>query len=73
MSAKESCHADEQADMEQMQRAVATSLHEHWVFFLVEGIILVILGLAAIVIPHIATLAVEILFGWLFLIAESSA
>ena len=55
-------------DMEQMQRAVATSLHEHWVFFLVEGIILVILGLAAIVIPHIATLAVEILFGWLFLV-----
>jgi uncharacterized membrane protein HdeD (DUF308 family) len=56
-------------DMEQMQRAVVTSLHEHWVFFLVEGIILVILGLAAIVIPHIATLAVEILFGWLFLIS----
>jgi len=56
-------------DIEQMQRAVATSLHEHWVFFLVEGIILVILGLAAIVIPHIATLAVEILFGWLFLIS----
>jgi uncharacterized membrane protein HdeD (DUF308 family) len=34
-----------------------------------EGIILVILGLAAIVIPPIATLAVEILFGWLFLIS----
>jgi uncharacterized membrane protein HdeD (DUF308 family) len=52
-----------------MQGAVATSLHEHWVFFLVEGIILVILGLAAIVIPRIATLTVEILFGWLFLIS----
>ena len=36
---------------------------------LVEEIILVILGLAAIVIPPIATLAVEILFGWLFLIS----
>lgn len=58
-------------DIEQMQRAVATSLHEHWVLFLVEGIILVILGLAAIVIPHIATLAVEILFGWLFVISGS--
>jgi uncharacterized membrane protein HdeD (DUF308 family) len=56
-------------DIEQMQRAVATSLHEHWVLFLVEGIILVVLGLAAIVIPHIATLAVEILLGWLFLIS----
>ena len=58
-----------QPDIEQLQRAVATSLHEHWVLFLIEGIILVILGLAAIVIPPIATLAVEILFGWLFLIS----
>jgi uncharacterized membrane protein HdeD (DUF308 family) len=56
-------------DTEQIQRAVATSLHEHWVLFLVEGIILIILGLAAVVIPPIATLAVEILYGWLFLIS----
>jgi len=56
-------------DIEKIQRGVATSLHEHWVLFLVEGIILVILGLAAIVIPPIATLAIEILFGWLFLIS----
>jgi uncharacterized membrane protein HdeD (DUF308 family) len=56
-------------DIEQFQRAMATSLHEHWVFFLVEGVILIILGLAAVVIPPIATLAVEILYGWLFLIS----
>jgi len=56
-------------DIEEIQRKVATSLHEHWVLFLVEGIILVILGLAAVVIPPIATLAVEILIGWLFLIS----
>ena len=55
-------------DIEQIRRAAATLLHEHWGLFLVEGIILVILGLAAILIPPIATLAVEILFGWLFLI-----
>ncbi|WOJ88548.1 HdeD family acid-resistance protein [Methylocapsa polymorpha] len=56
-------------DIEEIQREVATSLHEHWALFLVEGIILVILGLAAVVIPPIATLAVEILIGWLFLIS----
>jgi len=56
-------------DIEQIQSAMATSLREHWVLFLVEGIILVILGLAAIVVPPIATLAVELLFGWLFLIS----
>jgi uncharacterized membrane protein HdeD (DUF308 family) len=54
---------------EQIQSAMAASLREHWVLFLVEGIILVILGLAAIVVPPIATLAVELLFGWLFLIS----
>ncbi len=56
-------------NIEQIQSAMATSLHEHWILFLVEGIILVILGLVAIVIPPIATLAVELLFGWLFLIS----
>src|SRR5712672_1677311 len=54
-------------DIDQIQTAMVTSLHEHWRLFLVEGIILVILGLAAIIIPPIATLAVELLFGWLFL------
>ena len=58
-----------QPNIEEIQRVVATSLHEHWVLFLVEGIILVVLGLLAIVVPPIATLAVEILFGWLFLIS----
>jgi uncharacterized membrane protein HdeD (DUF308 family) len=58
-----------QPDIDKIQRAVAATLHEHWKLFLVEGIILVVLGLAAIVIPPIATLAVAILFGWLFLIS----
>jgi uncharacterized membrane protein HdeD (DUF308 family) len=56
-------------EIDQIQTAMVTSLHEHWRLFLVEGIILVILGLAAIIIPPIATLAVELLFGWLFLIS----
>ena len=56
-------------DIGEFRRGVATSLREHWVLFLVEGIVLVILGLAAVVIPPIATLAVAILFGWVFLIS----
>jgi uncharacterized membrane protein HdeD (DUF308 family) len=56
-------------DIEQVHTALVTSLQEHWRLFLIEGIILVVLGLAAIVIPPIATLAVELLFGWLFLIS----
>jgi uncharacterized membrane protein HdeD (DUF308 family) len=49
--------------------AVAKTLHDHWLLFLIEGIILVILGLLAVAAPPIAGLAVTILFGWVFLIS----
>jgi uncharacterized membrane protein HdeD (DUF308 family) len=50
-----------------VRTAVANALHEHWVLFLVEGVVLLVLGAVAIVIPPFATLAVTIIFGWLFL------
>ena len=56
-----------QPDIAGLQRAVANALHEHWKLYLVEGIVLLILGAIAIVIPPIATLAVTIVLGWLFL------
>jgi uncharacterized membrane protein HdeD (DUF308 family) len=37
--------------------------------FLIEGVILVILGVLAAIAPQIATVAVTILIGWLFVIA----
>jgi uncharacterized membrane protein HdeD (DUF308 family) len=52
-----------------LQSAVAKAIHEHWKSFLIEGIILLILGMIAIVIPWVATLAITIFVGWLFLIA----
>ena len=52
-----------------MGRALAGAIHEHWALFLIEGIILVILGLAAIALPPIATLAFTIIIGWVFLIS----
>src|SRR5579862_869955 len=48
--------------------ALKKSLAEHWRLFLAEGIVLVVLGLAAIVIPPLAGLAATIIIGWLFLI-----
>jgi uncharacterized membrane protein HdeD (DUF308 family) len=50
-------------------QALANSLHDHWVMFLVEGIVLLCLGFLAILIPPLATLGVTLLFGWLFLIS----
>jgi uncharacterized membrane protein HdeD (DUF308 family) len=58
-----------QRDIDQLQRAAVASLHEHWKFYLIEGIILVALGAAAVVAPQVATVAVTILLGWVFLIS----
>ena len=59
----------DQQNAERMGRAVAGAIHEHWGLFLAEGIILVLLGVAAIVLPPIATLAFTIIIGWVFLIS----
>jgi uncharacterized membrane protein HdeD (DUF308 family) len=56
-------------DQSDLQRAVVSAIHEHWVLFLVEGIVLVILGALAILVPPLATITVTILIGWLFLIS----
>ena len=59
----------QQEPSDQMRRAVVSTIHEHWVLFLIEGIILLILGAAAIIVPVIATLAFTLFIGWLFLIS----
>ena len=45
------------------------AVRAHWKAFLIEGILLVVFGLAAIIVPPAASLAVTILLGWLFLIS----
>jgi len=54
---------------ENTRRAVVSAIHEHWVLFLIEGIVLMILGAAAIIVPVIATLAFTLVIGWLFLLS----
>jgi len=48
---------------------VATALHRHWKLYLAEGIVLLVLGAIAILVPPIAMLAVTIVLGWLFFIS----
>jgi uncharacterized membrane protein HdeD (DUF308 family) len=52
-----------------LQSAFSQAVREHWKLFLIEGIILVILGLLAIAVPPLATIAATIFIGWLFLIS----
>jgi uncharacterized membrane protein HdeD (DUF308 family) len=59
--------ATDRLDVERAQAAVSAALTGHWRAFLAEGIILLVLGLLAIIVPPIATLAVEILIGWILL------
>jgi uncharacterized membrane protein HdeD (DUF308 family) len=50
-----------------LQQAVAAAVREHSTLFLVEGVVLLILGAIAIVVPPLATVAVTIIIGWVFL------
>jgi uncharacterized membrane protein HdeD (DUF308 family) len=56
-------------ELNQMQSRMRAAVREHWKAFLFEGILLVILGLAAMIVPPLASLAVTIFLGWMFLIS----
>jgi len=58
-----------QPEFAAMQARFAEAFRRHWKTLLIEGIVLLILGAIAIVVPEIATLAVAILLGWLLLIS----
>jgi uncharacterized membrane protein HdeD (DUF308 family) len=57
------------SEMNQLQSAIAQSIREHWVLFLIEGIVLVVLGILAILVPPLATITFTLFLGWLFLIS----
>ncbi len=54
---------------EELVGAVRRSLKEHWQLFLIQGILLVILGALAIAVPVIASVAVAAFVGWLLFFA----
>jgi uncharacterized membrane protein HdeD (DUF308 family) len=56
-------------DNSELPTKMRDAVREHWKAFLLEGILLAILGLAAMVVPPAASLAVTIILGWLFLIS----
>lgn len=46
-----------------------TAASAHWQFFLGEGVVLLCLGIAAIVVPPVAAVAVDVLLGWILLVS----
>jgi uncharacterized membrane protein HdeD (DUF308 family) len=55
-------------DLDNVRRRMASAIHDHWKLFLVEGIVMMVLGLLAIAVPEVASLAITIFIGWLFFI-----
>ena len=58
-----------QTDIDGLRRQLALTIHTHWKLFLVQGIVMMVLGFLAVAEPNVATLAVTLFVGWLFLIA----
>jgi uncharacterized membrane protein HdeD (DUF308 family) len=56
-------------DMANFQNQLRIAVQEHWKAFLIEGILLVVLGLGAMIVPPLVSLAVTIFLGWMFLIS----
>jgi uncharacterized membrane protein HdeD (DUF308 family) len=55
-------------DLDKLRSKMSAAVREHWKAFLFEGILLAVLGLAAMIVPPLASLAVTIFLGWMFLV-----
>jgi uncharacterized membrane protein HdeD (DUF308 family) len=56
-------------DFNKLQSRMSAAVKAHWKAFLFEGILLAILGIAAMIVPPLASLAITIFLGWMFLIS----
>ncbi len=56
-------------DAAQLRPELKEAVRRHWVLFLTEGIVLVLLGMLAILVPPLASLAATVLFGWILLLS----
>jgi uncharacterized membrane protein HdeD (DUF308 family) len=52
-----------------LQSKIASSLHAHWRMFFIEGLVLLVLGVIAVIVPQLATFAVALTIGWLILLS----
>lgn len=59
----------DKVDVRHTEAAITNALRAHWKFFLIEGIVLLIMGAIAVCVPPIATVAVEVFIGWIILLS----
>jgi uncharacterized membrane protein HdeD (DUF308 family) len=61
--------ADTQDQVRDALARAETQIAEHWVWYLILGIVLLLGGCAAIAFPHLSTMAAKIALGWIFLVS----
>lgn len=52
-----------------IERKMRHGMHHHWKSYVVEGVVLIALGVAAVVVPQVASIATDVLIGWLLSVA----
>lgn len=61
--------ADIRPDTTPIQQLIVDIVPRHRKAFLIQGVAFVVLGIAAVVMPQIASIAIDVLIGWLLIIA----
>lgn len=56
-------------NVQQIQHAIAAFLQKHWKIFFTEGLLFIVLGILAVTAPHISTIGITLILGWLLLLA----
>jgi uncharacterized membrane protein HdeD (DUF308 family) len=51
------------------QRALRDAVHDYWVLFLIQGLLMIALGVLAVIWPQLSTVAVDLYAGWMFLLS----
>lgn len=58
-----------QMTIDDMQRTIRDTVRVHSGLFLAQGVIMTLLGIAAVIWPQISSVAVEVYVGWMFLLS----
>jgi len=59
-------------DVTRLKSEMSAAVREHWKAFLIEGVLLAALGVAAMIAPMIASVAFTIFLGWMLLISGAA-
>jgi len=64
--------ADSRQEMRGALTRAEARIAEHWVAYLILGIVLVLAGMAAIAFPFLSTIAAKIALGWIFVFSGAA-